>query len=466
MGMDSGDPRESGLRSGADRPRETSGIGGDLCRESLNAARRRQVGRYSQSSDNFSGFGSPPSLWAVPLTTIYEVPMSNRRRLLQDQAAKLAISISELREFTPATPDEAAGIETRLNDLTTEADALIPALAKENALDAKLAAMRSEVVDSCESRSAIVKTSRPASLGAEKPLIGFSSREERDSAGKWLRALCRGELRAMQEASNEDGDDLVPGELYGAIVNIVNLQSIAFQLASTFQTNSGRITLPKLGNATAAFLAEGVTQSQTDITTTGVVVTPYGLRASVAVSNDLIEDSVIDIASMISGAFARSFAAKIDYAWLQGDGTAGITGLAGAVTNEVSVANATLANLASVVGLVDPNVGSCSWVCSPAGYGQLLSAASGGVGIGVGVGRFPTVFGAPVYVTNGMPSSTFALYGDFSLSTAIAYKASGLKVEAAREALMPLDQVLFHGKQRVGVANHDVTYIAALRDNS
>ena len=61
-----------------------------------------------------------------------------------------------------------------------------------------------------------------------------------------------------------------------------------------------------------------------------------------------------------------------------------------------------------------------------------------------------------------MPAGTYAIYGDFSLSTAIAYKASGLRVEAAREALMPLDQVLFHGKQRIGMANHDVSYLAKL----
>jgi len=68
VAMDSGDPRESGLRSRANRPRETSGLGGDLCSESLNAARRRQVGLYSGSSDNFSGLPASPSLWAVPLT--------------------------------------------------------------------------------------------------------------------------------------------------------------------------------------------------------------------------------------------------------------------------------------------------------------------------------------------------------------------------------------------------------------
>lgn len=398
--------------------------------------------------------------------------MSTRRRLLQDEAAAITTEINAVRAIEPQTGEEAAAVELRLSDLTARADRIVPQLEQENALDGKIAAMRSAVVvDACESRSTlegVAKAERRASVGfGSRKLAGFENAAEARAAGQWLKALARGEVRAMQELSGEDGDDLVPGELYSAIVNIVNYQSVAFQLASTFATNSGRITLPKLGNATAAFLAEGVTQSQTDITTTGVVVTPFGLRASVAVSNDLIEDSVIDIASMVSGAFARAFSAKIDLSWLQGDNTAGIDGLVAEVTNEVSIvaatAAATAAELAELVGLVDPNVGNnVAWVCSPAGYGQLLAAAAGGVGMGVGVGRFPTVFGAPVYVTSGMPAGTYAIYGDFSLSTAIAYKASGLRVEAAREALMPLDQVLFHGKQRIGIANHDASYLAKL----
>ena len=397
--------------------------------------------------------------------------MSTRRRLLQDEAAAITTEINAVRAIEPQSGEEAAAVELRLSDLTARADRIVPQLEQENALDGKIAAMRSAVVvDACESRSTLegaAKAERRASVGfGARKLIGFENASEARAAGQWLKALARGEVRAMQELSGEDGDDLVPGELYSAIVNIVNYQSVAFQLASTFATNSGRITLPKLGTATAAFLAEGVTQSQTDITTTGVVVTPFGLRASVAVSNDLIEDSVIDIASMVSGAFARAFSNKIDFAWLQGDATAGIDGLVGEVTENVAIvaatAAATAADLAELVGKVDPNVGNVAWVCSPAGYGQLLAAAAGGVGMGVGVGRFPTVFGAPVYVTSGMPAGTYAIYGDFSLSTAIAYKASGLRVEAAREALMPLDQVLFHGKQRIGIANHDASYLAKL----
>ena len=198
------------------------------------------------------------------------------------------------------------------------------------------------------------------------------------SSGLYLRGLARGELRAMGETSptyDEKGAELVPAELYGTIINQMSRQSVALRVAFVVQTISNRITLPKLGNATAAFYAEAAEGTLTDIATEGVTVNLFGMRSLSAISNDLIEDSVVDVASIFSGACANAFSTGIDHAWLQGNVTAGIDGLVGEVTNDVLVgcaAGVTPEKLAEMVGQIDPLAANTAWVVSPAGYGAIL----------------------------------------------------------------------------------------------
>lgn len=184
-------------------------------------------------------------------------------------------------------------------------------------------------------------------------------------------------------------------------------------------------------------------------------------------SNDLIEDSVIDVASIVSGAFGNAFASKIDAAWLQGDQTAGIDGLCGEIAQDhtVTVAAATSttpAKLAELVGKVDPMAQNTAWVVSTEGMSALLAANAGLSSVMLADAMAPTVYGRPVYVTNGLPSGVLAVYGDFSMSTAVAVKPSGLRIDALRELRAMNDQVVFAGKQRIGIANHAAEYCSML----
>jgi HK97 family phage major capsid protein len=135
------------------------------------------------------------------------------------------------------------------------------------------------------------------------------------------------------------------------------------------------------------------------------------------------------------------------------------------VTQSVAVASAkatTAADLAELIGKVDPLAANTAWVCSPEGYGALMAANAGTGTMMLADASLPTVFGRPVYTTNQMPSGTLVLYGDFSLSTAVAVKASGFRVDALREVRSAFDQVRFVGKQRVGITNHAPEFVAKL----
>jgi HK97 family phage major capsid protein len=81
----------------------------------------------------------------------------------------------------------------------------------------------------------------------------------------------------------------------------------------------------------------------------------------------------------------------------------------------------------------------------------------------VGGGRVvPSIFGAPVYLAKGLPATTLALFGDFSMATAIGMAADGVQITTARELLVRSRQTLFVASTRLGVANHGPEFVGRL----
>jgi HK97 family phage major capsid protein len=378
--------------------------------------------------------------------------MSLKRRRLQDEAATLTAQIEELRAVTPDSDEQSASIEEQITAAAARCEQVTNELRIENEIDAKVKALRSVVVDDCEARSVIETAEKKGTV-------------VNNTADKYLRSLARGEVRAWSEGGANLGAELVPSEVYSSVINVLNRASVGARLAFVVSTLAKKITLPKLGAASASFYSEAAEVSPSNIATTGVDVNLFGIRSILDVSNDMIEDAVTDIGALVTAAFGTAFASKIDYAWLQGDNTAGVDGLVGEVTQSVAVASAkatTAADLAELIGKVDPLAANTAWVCSPEGYGALMAANAGTGTMMLADASLPTVFGRPVYTTNQMPSGTLVLYGDFSLSTAVAVKASGFRVDALREVRSAFDQVRFVGKQRVGITNHAPEFVAKL----
>lgn len=393
---------------------------------------------------------------------------------LQDESVAIANEIETLRAMTPADEAEATSIEERLSAAENRAVQIADQAARERALDAKVEALRGVRSSDSEAREtkgeAEVRTPRSIA-GSVK---GFSNRDAAAKVGTYLRQLVTGEVRAMGETSptyDAKGVDFVMGELYGAIVNRLTYSSVGLQLASVYTPNSDRITVPKVGEATVSIVAEGSATTDQDLTTSGAEVRLYEHRASIALSRSLLEDSPIDIAGLVAERFAVAYAKQVDSIWLGGNASSpSITGLAAAVAggNTITVgasAATTANNLADVVGKVDEAVmGTASWVVSRAGWVDLMKlwAAQQTTQV-VGNGRVvPTIMGAPVYIVKGLPATTLALYGDFSMSSAIAVKATGLEIDVARELLIRNRQVLYVASQRVGFSNHDAQYIGRL----
>jgi HK97 family phage major capsid protein len=397
---------------------------------------------------------------------------STKRQILQDEAAELATEIEALRSVEPATDEEAAEVAARLDEKTTRAHEVSELAARERELDAKVEALRQVVKSDSEPRSQVEDRTEtteakifPAFSGQ-----GFRSTKEAEIAGRALRALARGdvrELRAMDTGSAGSGGELVIPELFNGFIDVLGYSSVGVQVASLFPTSSNSLTIPKIGEIEASFFDEAGTITDDDATTDDVEIALHKIGRLIKISNELAEDVAagVALAQTIANRLGLAIAKKIDSVWLQGDAGKSITGLVDAIAAGNTVEQGTsndATDLADMVGLIDYRAGNTAWVVSSAGWSHILKASVVTQSTTVGGRVLPVVMGAPVYHCLGLPAGTLALYGDFSAATAVAYKANGLQIAASTDAAFATDQVVYRGTQRVGISNHDASFVAKL----
>jgi HK97 family phage major capsid protein len=402
----------------------------------------------------------------------------NKLRLAQDEISALIPQIENLRNVDP-NDDKDGAAAAALERALTRADELNVVVDRENAIEARLSAARSKLspTPDSETRAAIENVEQATSerVDIRAGVRAFRSVKVAEEVGDFLVRLASGEKRAMGETVSGYGDSYVVTELYDAIINRLQYQSVALQLASVFRPKGQTINLPKSGEFTVAYAAENAAFSDQDLSTTGPSLTLYEAGGSVAVSNSLLSDSPIDVAGLIVDRVSYGFAVWYDTKWLTGNSSSPtVAGLPAAVAaisgnpNTVTVAanaSTSAANLADVVGKVDETImGTGAWVCSKAGYVDLMKLWSAQqMTMTVGGGRVvPVVYGAPVYISKGMPSTTLALYGDFSKSTAVGLAAEGISIATAKELLVRSRQTLFVASSRLGVLNHGPEFVGRL----
>jgi HK97 family phage major capsid protein len=404
---------------------------------------------------------------------------ANRLRLAQDEIAKLLPEIEALRAVDVATDTDGAAQEALDRHLKRAAE-LESIVDREVAIEAKLASARQKITADSEPRSK-VEVPEDRDEPHVSSLRDFKSQKAARVAGEYLRGLRDGrQYRASSGlgetvgtvnsgAYNTAGAEYVPIELYGAVINRIKYSSVGMQLASVFPATTNRLTLPKVGDATASFVAEGVASTDQTVSTSGTTVNVLEMRVSMPVSNSLLDDSPIDVAALVAERFGLAYAKKIDSTWLSGDSDVSIGGLYAGVASGQKVtvaanARTTAANLATVIGMVDPFVPQTCWIVSATGWADLFNVAAGQIGTMVfgGTTPVPTIWGTPVFKVKGLPDNVLAVYGDFQFTTAIAIKPSGLQISAARELLIRNNQTLFVGIQRLGLVNHAPEYAAAI----
>lgn len=399
-------------------------------------------------------------------------PVSNRRRL-QDEASKIHSDIEALRTAAPESDQEQADNLGRLGELEARADSIAQELERENATDARLSRLRTAASNAAEHRG-----SGEGEKAAAPQLASFGRQIYSDEArllrvSQYLRGLRDGTVnaRALSETGSAGaGPEFNPPvDLYNEIVNVINRQSIGAQLALTLNTNSRTVDVPKMANVTADFVAETTAPTPQDPTTSKVTLTVYDAKAEVDVSNNLLDDSPIDVASYVTQYIGNAFGKFYDTTWLAGHAGNSIAGLYAGISagRKATVAvggNISAANVGAVIGSIDPMVmGDFAWVVSAAGWGQLLALEGTRFVQPMVGGGAPTmsVWGVPVYKTDSLPANVLAVYGAFRMTTAIAMRKE-LAVTPLRELKARENQTVFLAHGRFGLSNHAPEYAGAI----
>ena len=329
---------------------------------------------------------------------------------------------------------------------------------------------------------------------------GFQTREQAELSGHWLRALVRGnaescrvienvygpdQLRAMTVGSPIAGGTLVPDEFALAIGDLLAEYGVARRECNVISMTRDSMTVPRFtGSATVAWTGEGGSYTETDRPTDAVNLSAKKLTALLRVSEELLDDSALDIAAMISRHIAWGFAQAEDQALIDGDGSNTYGNIIGLRTKMVdgshtgSYVDATAgddqwseieaSDLATLVGTL-PNLAGANakWYVSPRGWGltmlRLMMAAGGNCARDMAMGGGDTMFyGKPVVLVNAMPSTLSAqdqavmfLYGDLRQAVTLGDRQQ-MRLQVLRERYADSGEVGFKVHERLDINVHDI----------
>ena len=318
----------------------------------------------------------------------------------------------------------------------------------------------------------------------------FSSKEMAWKFGTWCLATlghkksldyCRNfgiVVKAHTEGVNSQGGFLVPDEMAAELVTLREQYGVFRRNAKIYRMASDTLRIPRKNTGlTAYWVGEAIAGTESTMGFDQVQLVAKKLTALTTVSNELLEDSVIDLASDVANEIAYQFAFKEDDAGFNGDGTStygGVVGLVSALSDSTYQISDGAASAYSGVTQAELSAGFRklpNWAfqrnnvkiyCSKAAYHgvfERLAMAAGGVTaaeMANGI-REPRFFGYPVEFTQVIPvtesgGATFAYIGDLSQAcylgdrraTSIAFSDSALNA-------FEQDERVVRGTQRVDI---------------
>ena len=147
---------------------------------------------------------------------------------------------------------------------------------------------------------------------------------------------------ALKIGEDDHGGYLAPDEFERTLVEALEEQNIFRQFAHVITTSSGDRKIPVVASkGTASWIDEEAAFPESDDTFGMLSIGAFKLATTIKVSDELLHDSVFDVASYIAKEFARRIGAAEEEAFFTGNGTGRPTGIlnatGGAETGVTSV---------------------------------------------------------------------------------------------------------------------------------
>jgi len=149
-------------------------------------------------------------------------------------------------------------------------------------------------------------------------------------------------VKDLSEGTDNKGGYLVDSELNAEIQHLMLTYGVARSEMTTVQLSKGDLKLNNLAADLSVYWTdEAAVKTSSDVTIGQVTLSLKKIAVLVPITDELLEDSEIDIVSFISTRVAEKFAQKEDLAFFLGDGTSAYGGFTG-VLNNVNINTVTM----------------------------------------------------------------------------------------------------------------------------
>ena len=199
-------------------------------------------------------------------------------------------------------------------------------------------------------------TNKPAGNGMD-PKSGRASDEYKKAFWNVMRAKNPryDVVNALQVGTDSEGGYLAPDEFERVLIDSLEEENIFRKLARVIQTSSGDRKIPVVTtHGSASWLDEEELVPESDEAFGQTSIGAFKLGTFIKVSDELLNDSVFDIASYVAREFGRRIGAAEEEAFFTGNGTGKPTGILNATGGAgvgVTTAGATAITMDEVMDL-------------------------------------------------------------------------------------------------------------------
>lgn len=270
-------------------------------------------------------------------------------------------------------------------------------------------------------------------------------------------------LNALQVGTDSEGGYLVPDEYERTLIESLEEENIFRRFAHIIRTSSGDRKIPiVVSKGTASWIDEEAAYPESDDAFGQASISAYKLATMIKVSDELLHDSVFDVASYIAREFARRIGAAEEEAFFTGNGTGKPTGLlhtTGGAEVGVTTKSTTALTFDEVMDLFYslrvPYRRNAVFMTNDATMKVLRQLKNGNGDYiwqpSVTAGTPDTILNRPVYTSTFMPTiaagAKTMVFGDMNYYW-IADR-EGRKFQRLNELYAPTGQVGFLASQRV-----------------
>ena len=235
--------------------------------------------------------------------------LTERGKIIAQQRSLNDKTIAEKREFTPEEDMQYKAMEADANSIKARVD-------RQAALDK---AEKDNVGPKSESIRAAVEEVED---GPQRPWDSKEYRGAFNAMARNGRTQVDGTIRAvLNTGSTTDGGYIVPTNFNVNLIKKLFNANVMRSLATTITTESTEMLPIETGIATAVWLAENATYTESDPTFSQMSIGAYKLGVISKISEELLQDAFFDVEAYLIDQYATSFGLAEEAAFIAGNGS-------------------------------------------------------------------------------------------------------------------------------------------------